>query len=441
MGVANIMKKIIVRGPALSQSGYGEQTRFALRSLRKFPDRFDVYLMNTIWGKTGWIWENNEERGWFEHCMQKFAIAQQQQNVQFDISLQVCIPNEWQKLAPKNIGYTAGIETTKISPEWMKGCFNVDKILLTSHHAKYGFEKTEYPATENATGRQIIAKVDVPMDVTPYPVRLYDAKKIDLELKYDFNFLCVAQWNVRKNIENTIKWFLEEFHNKEVGLVLKLSSVNNSLLDRTATTQRLKDLLATIPQYNSPDRKCAIHFLHGDLSPEEMTYLYQHEKIKALISLTHGEGFGLPLFEAVYNGLPLIAPAWGGQSDFISMPQRDKEKNKIKNTCMIQKVAYDIAAIQPEAVWPTVLNADSSWCFPQALSAKKAMEEVYKNYGGAKSKANKLKEYVLKEFEANKMMTHFAECVDEYYPVINIEDLLNDMIEEKNPMKQVVEYA
>ena len=40
------MKKVIVKGPALSQSGYGEHTRFILRSLRSQPELFDVYLIN-----------------------------------------------------------------------------------------------------------------------------------------------------------------------------------------------------------------------------------------------------------------------------------------------------------------------------------------------------------------------------------------------------------
>ena len=48
------MKKVLVRGPALSQSGYGEHTRFILRSLQKFPETFDVYLVNVNWGVTGW---------------------------------------------------------------------------------------------------------------------------------------------------------------------------------------------------------------------------------------------------------------------------------------------------------------------------------------------------------------------------------------------------
>jgi hypothetical protein len=54
-------KKILLRGPVLSRSGYGEQARFALRSLRKHEDRFDIYLINTQWGGTGWTSQDDEE--------------------------------------------------------------------------------------------------------------------------------------------------------------------------------------------------------------------------------------------------------------------------------------------------------------------------------------------------------------------------------------------
>ena len=63
-----------------------------------------------------------------------------------------------------------------------------------------------------------------------------------------------------------------------------------------------------------------------DFLEEEMTYLYNHPKIKALISMSHGEGFGLPMFEAAYNGLPVIATDWGGQCDFLYMSDKNKKK-------------------------------------------------------------------------------------------------------------------
>ena len=59
-------KKIFVRGPVLSQSGYGEQSRFALRALRSREDLFDIYVTPINWGQTGWIWEKNEFRDWLD---------------------------------------------------------------------------------------------------------------------------------------------------------------------------------------------------------------------------------------------------------------------------------------------------------------------------------------------------------------------------------------
>ena len=62
-------KKILVRGPALSRSGYGEHVRMVLRSLKTREDILDIYLMNTGWGRTGWNWEDDEERRWFDSLL------------------------------------------------------------------------------------------------------------------------------------------------------------------------------------------------------------------------------------------------------------------------------------------------------------------------------------------------------------------------------------
>ena len=113
------MKTILVKGPALSRSGYGEQTRFALRALRAYENRFNILLVNIPWGQTGWIAESGEERDWYDHILAKGHVHIQQQ-LPIDISLQVTIPNEWEKIAPINIGYTAGIETTKVAPHWIE---------------------------------------------------------------------------------------------------------------------------------------------------------------------------------------------------------------------------------------------------------------------------------------------------------------------------------
>ena len=64
------MKKILISGPVLSRSGYGEMARFALRSLNNIPE-VDLYLLPTTWGNTGWLHENNEERSLIDSLVLK----------------------------------------------------------------------------------------------------------------------------------------------------------------------------------------------------------------------------------------------------------------------------------------------------------------------------------------------------------------------------------
>ena len=60
----------------------------------------------------------------------------QQKQLHPDISLQITIPNEFQKICPINIGYTAGIETDRVAPQWLQKGNDMDKILVVSNHAK-----------------------------------------------------------------------------------------------------------------------------------------------------------------------------------------------------------------------------------------------------------------------------------------------------------------
>ena len=210
------MKKIIVIGPALSASGYGEQTRFALRSLKSQSNAFDIYLKNINWGKTSWISDDDEERVWLDRLIEKTNLFIQNKGA-FDISLQVTIPNEWEKVAPINIGYTAGCETNKISPTWIEKCNIMDKIIVVSSFTKSVFDETWYSAIRNETGEQVTLKCEVPVEYANYPFKEVEPEKsFELDLDFDFNFLTVAMWSPRKNIENTIKWFVEEFYDKEV---------------------------------------------------------------------------------------------------------------------------------------------------------------------------------------------------------------------------------
>jgi hypothetical protein len=390
-------------------SGYGEQSRFALRALRKHEDKLDIFIVPVSWGNTNWISENDEERQWMDDIIRRTSISlTEDRNFNFDISLQITIPNEWEKLAPINIGYTAGIETTRVAPIWFEKANMMDKIIVISDHSKSVFLNSAYDAVNKETGEKKELKLETPMEVVPYPVRAFEPdESFDIDLEYDFNYLLMAQWSPRKNIENTIKWFIEENIDEEVGLVIKTNSMANCKIDKEFTLEeKLKPLLTAYP-----DRKCKIYLLHGDLTSEEITSLYRHPKIKCMVSLTHGEGYGLPLFEAAYNGLPIIAPGWSGQCDFLYAPMAGPGGGKEKTRALFGEVQFDIGPVQKEAWWPGVIEEGSMWCYPQPGSYKMQLRRVRKKYDKYLKMAATLQSYILENFTKDKVYDKFAESV------------------------------
>jgi len=310
------------------------------------------------------MFEITPERAWIDQTIEK-TIAYVQQGGQFDMSLQVTIPNEWQKLAPVNIGYTAGIETNKVAPIWLqKGNEMVDKIITISKHSRDTYKNTHALAQNTNTGQQFDYALETPIEYVNYPAKTYESlPSLDIELETSFNFLSVAQFGPRKNLPNTLKWFVEEFKNEDVGLILKTNIVKNSVMDRETIYKDLQKFLA-----NFPDRKCKVYLLHGDMTDEEMHALYKHPQIDAFLALPHGEGFGLPIWEAAYSSLPVVATGWSGQLDFLTDEQ---------GTEHFYSVAFDLQPVQDSVVWENVIIKESMWAYPREQSAKEKMRLCY----------------------------------------------------------------
>ena len=169
-------KKVLVRGPALTQSGYGEHCRYLLRALRTHESALDIYLLPINWGQTNWIYEKTEERVWIDSIIKKTIEYQARHNNQapYDVSIQVTIPNEWQPIAPINIGVTAGIETTRVAPVWIEKSTFMNKIIVPSQHSKDVYENTSYSGTIEETGERIEDfRCKTPIEVIHYPCLLY----------------------------------------------------------------------------------------------------------------------------------------------------------------------------------------------------------------------------------------------------------------------------
>mgnify|MGYP003116566856 FL=1 len=406
------MIKVLLKGPVLSRSGYGEHTRYMYRALASRPDLFDLYVHPTGWGQSSWVLNqaDNDESLAIKKCIEKLH---QFKDV-FDLSLQVLIPSEFENLATKNIGVTAAVETTSASAQWINQCNFMDAVFVTSEHAKKTLVNPRHQV-QLENGDPYTIQIQKPVHVISYPFRKFEKnkevyEKMDLSTK--FNFFTSAQFGPRKNLMNTIKWFVEEFKDEEdVGLVVKAHHKNNSNLDRQKMRIQLAQSVHSIPH-----RKCRVFLLHGVLSDEEMNAVYNHPNIHAYMTATHGEGFGLPIFEAACNGLPVVAPAWSGQVDFLYDDIVNKVSGRTKRTPMFTKVKHKLDKVPPEAVWENVIDENTEWCYPDEVAFKKALRKVKDGYKAKIKIAEKLQASLEDRLDQDKMFAFVVDKILEVCP-------------------------
>ena len=428
-----MIKKVLIHGPILTRTGYGEMARLALKSLLKFPDRFDVYINNITWGiHPSWIIEP-ELRDLVDSLLYKTA-SYIKTGGGFDISIQCTIPNEFKRMADYNIGYTAGIEATKVHPKWIVACEQMDKIITISSFSKSVFEET-VAEVYNQAGQEFQLKLSKPIDYVSFPVKTLEKIDIDnFEPTTSINFLVVAQDGPRKNVDNTIRWFLDTFQDDpNVGLVLKITYLNSSTMDEYHMRKKIGMICASYPS-----KKCKLYYISGNLKDEEMNCLYQHPTMYALINLSHGEGYGLPMFEASYNGLPVITCGWSGQLDFLTFdkekittkPNGKKKKETIRKTCFAE-VDFSIDNVPEECTSNEIYVGESKWCNPNKVSFCNMIKKFVNTRAKYQSKSEELRDHLLKEFTEDKICEKFADLVcskasydiDSWLDSMNVEDV------------------
>lgn len=367
------MKKVLLRGPLLTASGYGEHSRQFFRWLESRDDiELKVQCLN--WGGTTWYINPDIENGLIGRIMSKTNFDVQKES--FDISIQIQLPDEWDtSLAKYNIGVSAFIETTKCYKNWFDCCNKMDKVIAPSKHALKS-------VLANGQLKKRAHVVNEPLN----PLVLEKDKDLDLKLKPDFNFLIVSQLtdfspdHDRKNILKTIETFCKKFDgNKDVGLVIKTNIGRSTRADRIKT----KEILEKIVKENRKTEYPKVTMVHGLLTPQEMSAIYSHPKIKCLVSLTRGEGYGLPILEAAACELPIIATNWSGHLDFL--------KDFVK-------IDYSLVSIPDTKSDGRIFEKNTFWANPSMDDFEKKLSWVIKNYSVLEKQAKKQAKRIKKDF-------------------------------------------
>ena len=404
----------IISSPFDTYSGYGARSRDLIKAIIAL-DKYEVQLLPQRWGDCAWgFCKDNPEWGF----LYQYRLNAPQLPKQPDIWAQITVPNEFTPIGKYNIGFTAGVETTICPPDWIEGVNRMNLTIVSSNHSKQVFETSKFERRNKQTNQlESSIQLEKPVEV------LFEGANIDLykvlenipetdlskaldSIKEDFAYLYLGHWvqgdigEDRKNTALLIKAFFETFKNKtkKPALILKTSGAVSSYTDREDILNKIQQIRETVESTNLPN----IYLLHSDFTDEEINQIYNHPKVKAMVNLTKGEGFGRPLLEFSLMKKPLITTAWSGHMDFLN-----------KEFCSL--INGELKNVHPSAVNQFLIR-ESQWFSPNLGEIGHYLKDVFENYknytDGAKRQSYKSKT----EFNWDKMKEKADSILTQYIP-------------------------
>jgi glycosyltransferase involved in cell wall biosynthesis len=181
----------------------------------------------------------------------------------------------------------------------------VDEIWAPSHYVRRVYERSGVPAEKI----QVIPWGVDPAVFTPEATpRLLPARSRDRTPEERCAFLFVGGTIPRKGFDRVLEAYLAEFSPQHrVCLVIK---------DQGAQTfYRVGNLREQIIQAQADPRAPEIVYFDEEFTPGQLASLYT--ACQCLVAPYRGEGFGLPILEAMACGVPAIVPRGGASDDFV----------------------------------------------------------------------------------------------------------------------------
>jgi len=410
----------LISGPVFNRSGYGDWATAVAKSIIRY-DKYDVKVAPTRWG-------NCPSKRFFEdltdpedqNLATKFLMQPLQK--QPDLFVQLSIPSEFQRVGKYNIGMTAGIETTVASGEFLEGVNRTDLTIALSKHSKDILKNTKM-LKQTPDGKREEISVKKPIEVCFWGADTRIYKKTDERvqsvdealsvIQEHFAYLFVGQWTHgglftdRKDISNLVKTFCEAFNNNNSNkpcLILKTSGVGFSTIDRLEILNNINKITSSFTG-SIPN----IYVLHGELTDVEMNALFNHPKVKAHISFTHGEGYGHPLLLQTLSGKPVLAPAWSGHLDFMNP----------KYATLLQGQLVDV---DKKSVNQWILK-ESKWFKVSYGLAESKIKEIFHNKPKKICEnAELLRQENVEKFSMDAMDKRLWNILDQYVPKFAVEN-------------------
>jgi hypothetical protein len=397
---------LVFQGPIFTRSGYGDHCRDLMKSLRKM-DKYDIKIIPLRWGNTPQNQVDGENE--FGRWMLDRVIGEIGQKP--DVFMQVSVANEFEPKGHYNIGVTAGVETTIAPKDFIDGSNKMDLIIVPSQFTKQNLGGTVYQQKDQATG-EIVGEIKT---TTPIEV-LFEGVDTEIfskgtgndvlaNVKEDFCFLIVGHWlkgslgQDRKDIGMAIKTFATVFQylpkDKRPALVVKTSHAGFSVIDREATREKIDGVLKPLG-----DKCPSVYLIHGDMEENDMSNLYHHPKVKAMISFAKGEGYGRPMAEFTLTGKPILASGWSGQMDFLPP----------EHSVLLEGSLTQV----DESAADQFCMKEAQWFSVNYSNAANKIYDVFNKYDSYLEQSKGLRENTLKNFTLDNMHDKFTQLMDTY---------------------------
>ena len=211
----------------------------------------------------------------------------------------------------------------------------------------------------------------------------HPVEKIPYKLPKDFKLLHISSCFPRKGVDILLDVFKEIAH-LDISLIIKtFPNPHNDI----------KEQIAKLPK----KIQNKILLINEELTPSQINYLYQNCDV--LVAPSRGEGFGLPMAEAMLFDLPVITTAYGGQRDFCHQDNSWLIDYSFKKA----KTHFKLF--------------DSYWAEPSKESLKEKILELYSMpKEQIEKKTKKAKNLILSDYKWSDIAKRIKKTIKEYKP-------------------------
>jgi len=272
-------------------------------------------------------------------------------------------------------------EATEAPEIWVRYCNMMDEVWVPTNWDREKFRK----AGVNVPIYVIYQGIDPNYFHPDYAPMQTDAKE-------SFKFLVNAAWFPRKNLHNLIVAFQSEFRKGEdVCLIVKTIDLG--------LNEGIKNEIKKIPE----DKDSAnVYIKEEEIEDYKLPSLYT--MADCFVLPTRGEAWGLPIFEALACGLPVITTGYGAPFEVL----RD---DKGKPLLGVHFVSYT----ESMASDPYVYMEGKKWAEPNMAEFAKKMRYVYLHRREEKAKALETSKIIRKKFSWQNVTLPMVERLKDIY--------------------------